>query len=201
MQELLAVAHIPYVKKFLKALWTACLTLLCAPLARVALRTPFTGRPLGLEGLSSDKLAEMAVVLERNCSMLVHFDKAASASEIKTALEGNDTASRIQAMQTAIKMLLCGESLPAFFITVVRYVLPSEDHTIQKLLLLYLVSIAASLDTYERQERPQSSSSPPTAECIPHSNPQNIVSLKQRHGNGFRTTALRHSVSSFTHSN
>lgn len=83
----------------------------------------------------------MAVVLERNCTMLVHFDKAASASEIKTALEGNDTAARIQAMQTAIKMLLCGESLPAFFITVVRYVLPSEDHTIQKLLLLYLVSL------------------------------------------------------------
>ena len=86
-------------------------------------------------------IASMAVVLERNCSMLVHFDKAASASEIKTALEGNDTAARIQAMQTAIKMLLCGESLPAFFITVVRYVLPSEDHTIQKLLLLYLVGL------------------------------------------------------------
>jgi coatomer subunit beta len=82
----------------------------------------------------------MAVVLERNCAMLVHFDKPISASEIKTALEGHDTFAKIQSMQTAIKMLLSGEQLPAFFITVVRYVLPSEDHTVQKLLLLYLVS-------------------------------------------------------------
>ena len=36
-------------------------------------------------------------------------------------------------------MLLNGEQIPALFITIIRYVLPSEDHTIQKLLLLYLV--------------------------------------------------------------
>ncbi|KAL2549235.1 Coatomer subunit beta-1 [Forsythia ovata] len=35
-------------------------------------------------------------------------------------------------------LLLNGETLPQLFITIVRYVLPSEDHTIQKLLLLYL---------------------------------------------------------------
>lgn len=73
--------------------------------------------------------------------MLVHFDKPVSPSDIKAALEGHDIFAKIQSMQTAIKMLLSGEQLPAFFITVVRYVLPSEDHTIQKLLLLYLVSL------------------------------------------------------------
>ena len=84
----------------------------------------------------------MAVTLEKNCAMLVHFDKPVSPSDIKTALEGHDIFAKIQSMQTAIKMLLSGEQLPAFFITVVRYVLPSEDHTIQKLLLLYLVSVS-----------------------------------------------------------
>lgn len=55
------------------------------------------------------------------------------------ALEGNDTAAKVLAMKKAVMMLLNGEQLPQLFITIVRYVLPSEDHTVQKLLLLYLV--------------------------------------------------------------
>ncbi|CAA0821260.1 Coatomer subunit beta-1 [Striga hermonthica] len=53
--------------------------------------------------------------MEKSCSLLVHFDKGtpALANEIKEALQGNDVAQ-------------------------LRYVLPSEDHTVQKLLLLYL---------------------------------------------------------------
>merc|ERR1719181_1713646 len=34
--------------------------------------------------------------------------------------------------------MLNGENMSQLFMTIVRYVLPSEDHTIQKLLLLYL---------------------------------------------------------------
>lgn len=72
--------------------------------------------------------------------MLVHFDKPSSGNEIKEALEGNDGPAKVEALQKAIMMLLNGEQLPALFITIVRYVLPSEDHTVQKLLLLYLVT-------------------------------------------------------------
>ena len=71
--------------------------------------------------------------------MLVHFDKPSSGNEIKEALEGNDGPAKVEALQKAIMMLLNGEQLPALFITIVRYVQPSEDHTVQKLLLLYLV--------------------------------------------------------------
>ena len=35
-------------------------------------------------------------------------------------------------------LLLNGEAIPQLFITIICYVLPSEDHTIQKLLMLYL---------------------------------------------------------------
>lgn len=71
--------------------------------------------------------------------MLVHFDKPMSANEIKDALEGSDNEPKIQAMKNLIMMLLNQEQLPhALFITIVRYVLPSEDHTVQRLLLLYL---------------------------------------------------------------
>ncbi|KAK6137830.1 hypothetical protein DH2020_028433 [Rehmannia glutinosa] len=78
--------------------------------------------------------------MEKSCSLLVHFDKGtpALANEIKEALEGNDVPAKIDAMKNAIMLLLNGETLPQLFITIVRYVLPSEDHTIQKLLLLYL---------------------------------------------------------------
>ncbi|KAL8515176.1 hypothetical protein ACS0TY_014039 [Phlomoides rotata] len=78
--------------------------------------------------------------MEKSCSLLVHFDKGTPtlANEIKEALEGSDVSAKIDAMKNSIMLLLNGETLPQMFITIVRYVLPSEDHTVQKLLLLYL---------------------------------------------------------------
>eukprot|EP01018_Ginkgo_biloba_P040144 Gb_03760 [translate_table: standard] len=78
--------------------------------------------------------------MEKSCSILIHFDKGtpALANEIKEAMEGNDISRKIDALKKAIMLLLNGDNLPQLFITIVRYVLPSEDHTIQKLLLLYL---------------------------------------------------------------
>ncbi|KAI9084501.1 hypothetical protein K1719_033489 [Acacia pycnantha] len=78
--------------------------------------------------------------MEKSCTLLVHFDKGtpALANEIKEALEGNDDAAKIDAMKKAIMLLLNGDTIPHLFITIIRYVLPSEDHTVQKLLLLYL---------------------------------------------------------------
>ncbi|KAF5204570.1 Coatomer subunit beta-1, partial [Thalictrum thalictroides] len=89
--------------------------------------------------------------MEKHCSLLIHFDKGtpALANEIKEALEGNDVPSKVDAMKKAIMLLLNGETLPQLFITIVRYVLPSEDHTIQKLLLLYL-EIIEKTDTKGR---------------------------------------------------
>ncbi len=78
--------------------------------------------------------------VEKSCSMLVFTDKQGTATEIRDALEGNDAAAKQAAMKKAVSMLLAGEQLPQLFITIVRYVLPSEDHMVQKLLLLYLVS-------------------------------------------------------------
>lgn len=77
---------------------------------------------------------------ERISTFLVASDKAqASQNEIRVALESNDDEAKVVAMQKAIAALLNGEQLPQLFITIVRYVLPSENHMVQKLLLLYLV--------------------------------------------------------------
>ncbi|CAI8585452.1 unnamed protein product [Vicia faba] len=78
--------------------------------------------------------------MEKSCSLVVHFDKStpALATEIKEDLEGNDVASKIKALKKAIMLLLNGETIPQLFITVIRHVLTCDDHTVQKLLLLYL---------------------------------------------------------------
>jgi coatomer subunit beta len=82
-----------------------------------------------------------ATAVERSCTMLVYSDKPASQAEIKEALEGKDVEAQILAMKKAVMMLLNGEQLPQLFITIVRFVLPSDNKTIQKLLLLYLVRV------------------------------------------------------------
>ena len=77
---------------------------------------------------------------EKISTFLVASDKVqASSNEIREALESSDEEAKVQAMEKAISMILAGEQLPALFITIVRYVLPSENHMVQKLLLLYLV--------------------------------------------------------------
>ncbi len=81
----------------------------------------------------------MASSVEKTCTLLVLADKQASYAEIKDALEGNDPEAKATAMKKAVMAIIAGEAIPQLFIQIVRYVLPSEDHNIQKLLLYYLV--------------------------------------------------------------
>jgi vesicle coat complex subunit len=81
----------------------------------------------------------MALAVERSCSMIVHLDKPGNPNEIKAALEGNDDQLKIEMLKKAIAMSLSGEQIPGLFICLIRYALPSKNHTIQRLLLLYLV--------------------------------------------------------------
>jgi coatomer subunit beta len=75
--------------------------------------------------------------MEKSCTLLVHFNKGTPvlANEIKEALEGNNIGEKRVALKKAIMLLLNGKTIPQLFITIIRYVLPSKDHTIQKLLL------------------------------------------------------------------
>lgn len=77
---------------------------------------------------------------EKVSTFLVSTDRIQfSANEIRQALESGDEEAKVSAMQKAVAAILAGEPLPNLFITIVRYVLPSENHLVQKLLLLYLV--------------------------------------------------------------
>ncbi|CAN8273328.1 unnamed protein product [Cochlearia groenlandica] len=73
--------------------------------------------------------------MDKSSTLLVHYDKGtppAVAKEIKEALEGNDVEAKADAMKKAVMLLLNGETISQLLITIIRYVLPSEDHTIQK---------------------------------------------------------------------
>ncbi|AES71192.2 adaptin amino-terminal region protein [Medicago truncatula] len=78
--------------------------------------------------------------MEKSCSLVVHFDKGTPAltTEIKESLKRNDVAAKIEALKKTIMLLLNGETIPQLFITVIHYVLTCVNHTVQKLLLLYL---------------------------------------------------------------
>lgn len=77
---------------------------------------------------------------ERLCTFLVSGDKSGvTGTEIREALESQDDEAIVEALERAISALLTGEQLPNLFMTIVRYVMPRQNHTVQKLLLLYLV--------------------------------------------------------------
>jgi vesicle coat complex subunit len=71
--------------------------------------------------------------------MIVNIESQSTSNEIKSALEGNDDQLKAEMLKKSIAMGLAGEQIPGLLICVIRYVLPSEDHTMQRLLLLYLV--------------------------------------------------------------
>ena len=44
---------------------------------------------------------------------------------------------KTEALKNTIRMVLNGERLPGLLMTIIRFVLPSHDHTLKKLLLIF----------------------------------------------------------------
>nr|DBA17676.1 TPA: hypothetical protein GDO54_003089 [Pyxicephalus adspersus] len=60
-----------------------------------------------------------------------------SEISLKTDLEKGDVKSKTEALKKVIIMILNGEKLPGLLMTIIRFVLPLQDHTIKKLLLVF----------------------------------------------------------------
>lgn len=52
-------------------------------------------------------------------------------------LEQGDENVQIETLKKVIKLLLNGERLPGLLMTIIRFVMPSQNHTIKKLLLIF----------------------------------------------------------------
>ncbi|KAK4306509.1 hypothetical protein Pmani_021654 [Petrolisthes manimaculis] len=60
-----------------------------------------------------------------------------SEMQLKQDLENSDIVGKIGALKKVIQLILNGERLPGILMTVIRFVMPVEDHTVKKLLLVF----------------------------------------------------------------
>ncbi len=77
---------------------------------------------------------------EQHCTLLVSLpDKVAlpSIPELTAELESTDVNKKIAALKKTIMLVLAGEDMPRVMMTVIRYCITVESHTLQKLLMLY----------------------------------------------------------------
>merc|ERR1719238_718881 len=80
-----------------------------------------------------------AAVIERHCTVLMHYDKATppNEDEIREELEAKEVEKKVSGLKTLISLLLNGEAMPKQLMTVIRFCVPCDDHKIKKLLLVY----------------------------------------------------------------
>ncbi|KAI6654682.1 Subunit beta [Oopsacas minuta] len=82
----------------------------------------------------------MAITSEQSCFTLISkIDDSESVNDqvLKQDLEnGNDNA-KIATMKRIIHLMLNGEKLTSLLMTVIRFVLPTHNHTLKKLLFIY----------------------------------------------------------------
>ena len=52
-------------------------------------------------------------------------------------IEHGDKRAKAQALKKIMTMVLNGDRLPGLLMTIIRFVLPSQDHTLKKLLLIF----------------------------------------------------------------
>lgn len=77
--------------------------------------------------------------MEKPCTLLIFNDKSEppQISELKTALENGNDEQKIDALKRVVMYTLNGEQLNQVLMPIIRFVTPSRNHTIKKLLLLY----------------------------------------------------------------
>ncbi|KAF4529371.1 hypothetical protein B566_EDAN017639 [Ephemera danica] len=80
------------------------------------------------------------VTVEQPCYTLINVPSDAeppNEMQLRMDLEKGDLKTKIEALKQSIKMILSGERLPGLLMTVIRFVLPLQDHTVKKLLLVF----------------------------------------------------------------
>jgi len=76
---------------------------------------------------------------EKACTVLIAFDEGEppQVNELRKHLEAGTIQEKIEALKRVILLMLNGENLSQLLMTIIRFVLPIDDHTLKKLLLLY----------------------------------------------------------------
>uniref|UniRef100_F6Z743 Coatomer subunit beta n=1 Tax=Ciona intestinalis TaxID=7719 RepID=F6Z743_CIOIN len=64
-------------------------------------------------------------------------DEPTNETNLKNEIEHGDVRTKTDALKKVILMTLNGEKLQGLLMTIIKYLLPSDDHTIKKLLLIF----------------------------------------------------------------
>jgi coatomer subunit beta len=86
---------------------------------------------------------EQRKMTEKPCTLLINYDKREppNAHELKQLLEKGSKEEKVEALKNVILLLLNGELLPQLLMTIIRFVMPLDDHEIKKLILVYLETV------------------------------------------------------------
>jgi coatomer subunit beta len=76
---------------------------------------------------------------ERPCTLLIHqhSSEPLRIQQVKQIFESGTDEEKIAALQKTITLIIAGEPLPQLLMHIIRFVMPSKNHTIKKLLLIY----------------------------------------------------------------
>lgn len=82
----------------------------------------------------------MNSIVEQPCYTLINIpteSEPLNELQMKQDLEKGDIPVKIDALKKTINMIISGERLPGLLMTIIRFVLPLQDHMIKKLLLIF----------------------------------------------------------------
>lgn len=83
---------------------------------------------------------KMSTITEQPCYTLINIPtdtEPLNELQLKQDLEKGSVQTKIDALKKTIHMILSGERLPGLLMTIIRFVLPLQNHTIKKLLLIF----------------------------------------------------------------
>jgi len=82
----------------------------------------------------------MTTAAELPCYTLLHLpsdQETPSETQLRDDLEKGDARTKAEALKKVIFMITNGDKIPGILMTIIRFVLPSQDHTVKKLLLIF----------------------------------------------------------------
>lgn len=82
----------------------------------------------------------MSSISEQPCYTLINIPSDAEPPtelQLKQDLEKGDNKTKQEALKKTIQLILNGEKMPSLLMTIIRFVMPIQDHVIKKLLLVF----------------------------------------------------------------
>jgi len=91
---------------------------------------------------------------EKHCTVLIHYEKGTppDAEEFSKRLENKKDSVKAEALEELVLLMINGESYPKLLMTIIRFVVTSNDHRTKKLLTIYWETVDKCKENGELKE-------------------------------------------------